>query len=140
MWSKATEYDISNYVNILNDNLNYIHISEDLFSCDNCNSIEHRDAIDNLCDSVITSCINASVNCSPTTRSRASNVTGWTERERSLLWYWIWLDESGIPNKGFIYEIVKSTRHRYHYAVRCCKRNKLHIQKQKLADNVSNNK
>ena len=32
-------YDISNYVNILNDNLNYISIPEDLFSCDNCNSI-----------------------------------------------------------------------------------------------------
>ena len=31
LWSKATEYDISNYVNILNDNLNYISISEDLF-------------------------------------------------------------------------------------------------------------
>ena len=50
LWSKATEYDISNYVNILNDNLNSISISEDLFSCDNCNSIEHRNAIDNLCD------------------------------------------------------------------------------------------
>ena len=107
LWSKATEYDISNYVNILNDNLNSIGISEDLFSCDNCNSIEHRNAIDNLCDSVITSCIN----CIPTTRSLATNVTGWTdhvkpERERSLLWHWIWLD-SGKPNKGFLYEIMK---------------------------------
>ena len=61
LWSKATEYDISNYVNILNGNLNSISISEDLFSCDNCNSIEHRNAIDNLCDSVISSCINASL-------------------------------------------------------------------------------
>ena len=76
LWSKAAEYDISNYVNILNDNLNYICISEDLFSCDNCNSIKHRNAIDNLCDSVITSWINASINCIPTTRSHATNVTG----------------------------------------------------------------
>ena len=118
-----------------------ISISKVLFSCDNCNSIEHRNAIDNLCDYVITSCINASVNCIPTTRSRATHVTGWTdhvkpESELSLLWHWIWL-ESGKPNKGFIYEIMKRTRHRYHYAVRCCKRNKLNIQKQKLADNVS---
>ena len=28
--------------------------------------------------------------------------------------------------------------HQYHYAVRCCKRNKLNIQKQKLAENVFN--
>ena len=79
LWSKATAYDISNYVNILNDNFNSISISEDFFSYDNCNSIEHRNAIDNLCDSVITSCINASVNCIPTTRSRATHVTGWTD-------------------------------------------------------------
>ena len=97
-------------------------------------------AIDNFCDSVITACINASINCIPTTRSRATHVTlkhVKPERERSLLWHWIWL-ESGKPNKGFIYEIMKRTRHQYHYAVRCCKKNKLNIQKQKLADSVSN--
>ena len=33
---------------------------------------------------------------------------------------------------------MKRTRHQYHYVVRCCKRNKLNIQKQKLAENVSN--
>ena len=48
LWSEATEYDIYNYVNILNDNLNSISISEDLFSCDNLHSIEHKNAIDNL--------------------------------------------------------------------------------------------
>ena len=33
---------------------------------------------------------------------------------------------------------MKHTRHQYHYAVRCCKRNKLNNQKPKVADNVSN--
>ena len=38
--------------------------------------------------------------------------------------------ESGRPNSGFIYDIMKRTRHQYHYAVRCCKKNKLKIQKE----------
>ena len=33
---------------------------------------------------------------------------------------------------------MKRTRHRYHYAIRSCKKNKLKIQKQKLAENISN--
>ena len=32
---------------------------------------------------------------------------------------------------------MKRTRHQYHYAVRCCKKNQLNIQKQKLAENMS---
>ena len=33
---------------------------------------------------------------------------------------------------------MKRTRHRYHYAVRCCKRNVLELQKQKLAETDTN--
>ena len=33
---------------------------------------------------------------------------------------------------------MKCTRHRYHDAPHCCRRNKLNIQKLKLAENVSN--
>ena len=42
-------------------------------------------------------------------------VPGWVEqvapqRERSLLWHWIW-QEAGKPNNGHIYHIMKHTRH-----------------------------
>ena len=83
----------------------------------------------------------ASAECVPTVRPRASEVSGWNdqvkpERDRSLFWHWIGL-ESGKPNTGFVYQIMKRTRHQYHYAVRCCKKNQLNIQKQKLAENMS---
>ena len=35
---------------------------------------------------------------------------------------------------------MKRTRHRYHYAVRCCKKEKQVIQKTKLANNIGNSK
>ena len=33
---------------------------------------------------------------------------------------------------------MKRTRHQYHYAVQCCKNNKLNIKKQRLAENIHN--
>ena len=52
------------------------------------------------------------------------------------IWHWIW-QEAGKPNNGHIYHIMKRTRHQYHYAIRLCKKSKQMIQKQKLAENIS---
>ena len=49
----------------------------------------------------------------------------------------MWL-ESGKPNTGLVYQIIKHTCHQYHYAVRRCRSNKLNIQKQRLAENIHN--
>ena len=61
------------------------------------------------------------------------------EREQSLFWHWMRL-EAGKPNAGYIFDIMKRTRHQYHYAVRRCKKNRINIQKQKLAENISDSK
>ena len=58
------------------------------------------------------------------------------ERDRSLFWHWMW-QEAGKPQTGTVNSIVKRTRHQYHYAVRCCKKNKLEVQKQKLVESIS---
>ena len=63
----------------------------------------------------------------------SANIEGFAANN----WHWMWL-ESGKPNTGFIYQIMKCTRHQYHYAVRRCKSNKLNIQKQRLAENIHN--
>ena len=47
----------------------------------------------------------------------------------------MWL-ECGKPNTGQVYEIMKKTRHRYHYVVRCVKKEEFEIKKQKLAEHV----
>ena len=51
----------------------------------------------------------------------------------------MWL-EAGKPNAGYIFDTIKHTRHQYHYAVRRCKNNIINIEKQKLADNISDSK
>ena len=112
-----------------------------LYTNCNCTNDFHKHAIDSLCHSIICSCMAESAECVPTVRPRASEVSGWNdqvkpERDRPLFWHWIWL-ESGKPNTCFVYQIMKRTRHQYHYTVRCCKKNQLNIQKQTLAENMS---
>ena len=57
----------------------------------------------------------------------------------SLFWHWVWL-EAGKPMTGHVYCIMKRTRHRYHYAVRCAKRKSTETTRTKLAENISNSK
>ena len=45
--------------------------------------------------------------------------------------------EAGKPQSGAVYEVMKRTKHQYHYAVHRCKRNKLVIQKETLARNIN---
>ena len=53
-----------------------------------------------------------------------------------MFWHWIWLD-AGKPMNGYVYTIMKRTRHQYHYAIRCAKRNNTKIIGTKLVDNMS---
>ena len=41
---------------------------------------------------------------------------------------------------GYVYTIMKRTRHQYHYEIRYAKRNNTEIIRTKLADNMSNSK
>ena len=68
--------------------------------------------------------------------SRTRVVPGWSnhvkhDKDQSLFWHWIWT-EAGRPNSGYIYQIMRTTRHRYHYAVRRCRKQK--HQRSKLAE------
>ena len=72
----------------------------------------------------------------------ARPVPGWKdqvkpEREQSLFWMWL---EARKPNAGYIFDIMKRTRHQYHYAERRCKNNTIYIRKQKFAENISDSK
>ena len=81
-----------------------------------------------LIESIMKCCLDVSKNCIPNVGFKIKHdMIGWSDqlahkKDRSLLWHWIWC-ESGKPNSGFIYDIMKRTRHQYHYAIRCCTKN-----------------
>ena len=115
--------------------LSQLELPIDLFNCTNkfCKNCEHTAAIDRLCDEIIQCCLEAHI-CTD------KAIAGWNDhvkqaREQSLLWHFMW-QQSGRPNHGHIYQIMKTTRHRYHYSVRWCKKNTQQIQRSKLAENI----
>ena len=77
-------------------------------------------AIDKLSACIVKCCIECGVRCIPHSGSKTRVVPGWNghvkhDKDQSLFWHWIWT-EAGQPNSGYIYQIMGSTRHRYHYA------------------------
>ena len=135
-WKKSTTEHKRQYQLQLYNNLKQLidFINNHLYCTDVlCDSAEHRTYIDDLCNEVINSCMktaNVTIpSCKP--KSVAMEVSGWSdevEPERNRHWHWIWL-ESDKPRSGFVYDVMKRTRHRYHYAIRSCKKQKKVIQK-----------
>ena len=143
-WDKSTLIQTGNYKNTLDIKLNAIDLNNLVHCTDiNCNSTEHRYCIDKLCKHIIDCCLGAADQCIPLVKSSDKIIPGWNnhakqEREQSLFWHWIW-SESGKPYTGLIYNLMKKTRHTYHYAVRRLKKEKLNMQRSKLADIHSDN-
>ena len=98
--------------------------------CDKCDQIEHRNAIDILCDYIINSCINASV--LSMTRSQATHVTGWTDHGNLRGNDHFCDTGSGLSQVNRIIIIFRRSSR----CVRCCRRDELSIKL--IADNVSN--
>ena len=100
--------------------------------------------INKLCSTLIEYCIIASRETVPLARPNAKKIAGWCDnvkdsRDTSLFWHWVWL-EAGKPMTGHVYCIMKRTRHRYPYAVRCAKRKSAETTRTKLAENIANSK
>ena len=134
-WDKASSVNIDQYGHALEYRLSAIDIDMGVFRCSNnkCQSMKHKHSIDRVCLWLITCCIEAGLETIPLIKPNDKTIPGWSvnvkhECEQSLFWHWIW-SECGKPYSGTIYEIMKRTRHTYHYTVRRLKRNKVYIQK-----------
>ena len=108
-----------------------------------CSLVAHREAIDLLCDQIIECCISAERQCIPQKRTGARPIPGWNahvedERQRSLFWHDLWL-QAGRPMQGPVYDVMKLTRKRYHYAKRYCKSNAAALRREKIAESSEHN-
>ena len=70
-------------------------------------------------------------------------IPGWNDhvrllRDDSIFWHRIW-QQCGCPTAGWIAQIRRTTRSKYHRAVRSVKNRKLEIISQKMADSLNSN-
>ena len=104
-------------------------MSNDTYNCDDghCKSIQHCQNIDYSCRSIINYCLEASVLAF--VRSGNGDIPGWTEQvkpelDKAKFWHRMG-QEAGKPQSGAVYEVMKRTKHQYHYAVRRVKETNL---------------
>ena len=103
---KATDANYKAYKSNLDQQLIAIEQNVDLYYCYNynCKCIDHRIAIDDLCNSLIECCLKASTITIPqTTSGITKEIPGWSdlakqEREQSLFWHWIWCECGKLVN------------------------------------------
>jgi hypothetical protein len=91
-----------------------------------CKDPDHVAQVDKLCCDMIDICVTAAEETIPMRRRGRRPMPGWNkearpEREVSIFWHRIWL-ECGSPKAGWVYNIMKSTRSKYHYAVRALRK------------------
>ena len=137
---------ICNYKNMLDMELNKVHVPANWSSEIHCSNVVHSRFINNLCNAVVNTCIHCGKLCIPQStpnRERSKSIPYWKDnikslKDKALFWHWIWL-ESGKTYIGVVGFIMKHTRYKYHYAMRAAKRADSLMRRQRLADACANN-
>ena len=116
----------------------------DCLNCENvlCNNNDHANLIQQMHDDLISIniCIDASDNI-PSARNKNNKLPGWNEfvkREKvtALFWRSIWIN-NGSPRQGYVADIMRRTRAKYHYAIRRIKNNSQLLKKRAMARSVA---
>ena len=76
-------------------------------------------------------------------QKKSKKIPGWNEhverhKQTSQFWHFIW-KECGSPPQGEIAQIMRSTRSKYHYAIRYVKKNEEMLRKNAMAKSISEN-
>jgi len=143
MWTSASEHDIACYKAKLDQELHGVYLDPSVLYCNNPMCTDHHDYIELLHNTIIKCCLTAS-ECIPTRstvhlRSKKS-VPGWKEyvkpyRSDAMFWHVLWKD-NGCPKTGYVADIRRKTRYKYHSVLRKVKQHEKEIQAIRMAENA----
>ena len=138
-WYKATDMEIDQYTACLHSKISNLEIPASL-SCEDphCQDSHHSEERDHFVLDILTAIVETSHQIIPITGGGTRKVhpekkcpigqaiPSWREhvepfREDALFWHGVWLS-ADHPNTGALYNIMTSTRNKYHYAIRRVKR------------------
>lgn len=142
-WDTASPEAIAAYQSMLSELLQGLSVPSELLSCINPKCDLHSDAITRYCDGVISCLVEAGSRCVPKCKPPGKHVVGWNDlvrplREDSIFWHNIW-KECGSPKVGWVTQVMRLARVKYHRAVRSVKRNRETLISQKMAESLSSN-
>ena len=110
--------------------------------CSDYNCIDHKEELCELYNTVINTCITASDHI-PTTSNRIKVKPGWNDnvkqlKEDALSWHHFW-KINNRPRVGYVAEMHRISRARYHRAIRHIDRNASKIKSEKIAEAMLSN-
>jgi hypothetical protein len=142
-WYKCTEKHLSDYRCSLKSILSSLDIPVGAVICDhsNCTDSSHNASLNQYASSIIDCCFRAAESSIPFTGHNVGHkgaIPGWNEhvqplRDKALLWHKIWVD-SGRPHDGWVAQIRRFTRAKYHRAIRHTVRINNDITKERIAE------
>ena len=134
------------YCTVMSERLNYIHVPVGAVLCSDvlyC-SVEHKQSLSMYCTSIIDMCVMAGRKCFPVVKNKKSQVPYWNEsvqplEKDAMLWNSTWVS-CGRPREGIVADIKRSTKLKYHYAIRKIKRKEDSLRYVRMAEAIINNK
>lgn len=146
VWEKASDAHIKRYKDTLDGKL---HINkkclDTLSSCDDklCRKQEHLLAIEEMCNNVIKSCLAAEQQCIPRSRPKHCKIPFWAEkikphRDTAIFWHRLWVD-AGRPRDGWVASIRRTTRKKYHQAIKSVRHEETDLRKERMAQQMAEN-
>lgn len=142
-WYKAGTEDIRNFKANVNSLLGNVDLSKAVFDCDNmlCERTGHQSEIDDYFDSLMQVLIDSGTHiphtCAP---NKSTRIPGWNDfvkpyRQDALFWKWMH-DQLGKPGVGWVAQIMRRTRAKYHYALRHVRSEKEKLKRLKLLSSM----
>jgi len=110
-----------------------------------CNSEDHVASLNRYAAQITEACHRSANDTIPRTkpRSKSGCIPGWTEfvaplRAQSIFWHNLWLD-CGKTHTGYVADIMRKTRARYHAGIRDVRRNESEIVNKRIASALAEN-
>ena len=135
-WKFADDGDILLYRTMIEFKLLSLPVPNDAFECYDVSCGLHVDCIERYYNEVCKACIDSAAHLKR--RKGRPVLAGWNEhvkehKERALFWHKIWKD-CGSPAAGLLFDIRKSTRKRYHAALKQLIADQNRAQMSKMAE------
>ena len=141
-WKRASCEQKSEYKSELTEQLSRIYTPVSALSCQDvhCKDPKHKEDLDSYTLEVLEIVQSVAENTLPTpaatSKANRSIRPGWLSevkpfRDKAYFWYQVW-KSAGKPINTQLHNIMKSTRNRYHFQYKKCKKSEDRIKKSKL--------
>ncbi len=110
----------------------------------NCEDDNHIQHLSEYCYDLIKACIKTGDDCFPNVKSKKTQIPYWNKevqhlKDNALFWSSIYI-LCGKPRDGVVAQIMRYTKHRYHYAIRAIKKRESGLHKSNMAEHLLNNR